>query len=85
MKKTLSIIGILVLGFFLLTAAWISPAVGESKKLGGDETPVAETIETPSFGTEDGVGAMEYSDVVESSALPEPAPQELSLDNYHPD
>ena len=99
MKTTLSIIGIVVLGFFLLTAAGISPAVGEVNKLGGDEGPVmvaSETasfgtedwigpIKTASFGTEDWVGAVEYSDVVETGTLPASARQELSLDDYYPD
>ena len=128
MKKTLSIIGIVVLGFFLLTAVGISPAVGESNKSFGAEdfvvassvTPsygaedfVVASLETPSFGTEDWVGpiktasygtedwvlasetasfgsedwveGMEYTDVVETAALPAPARQELSLDGYYPD
>ena len=56
MKTTLSIIGIVVLGFFLLTAAGISPAVGEVNKLGGNEGPVMVASETASFGTEDWIG-----------------------------
>ena len=64
MKTTLSIIGIVVLGFFLLTAAGISPAVGEVNKLGGDEGPVMVASETPSFGTEDWVGPKEQAPVV---------------------
>ena len=129
MKKTLSIIGIVVLGFFLLTAVGISPAVGESNKSFGAEdfvvassvtpsygaedfvvasleTPsfgaedcIVESLVTPSYGTEDWVLAsetasfgsedwvegMEYTDVVETAALPAPARQELSLDGYYPD
>jgi hypothetical protein len=64
MKTILSIIGILVLGFFLLMAAGISPAVGETNKLGGDERPVMEASETPSFGTEDWVGPEKQDPVV---------------------
>jgi hypothetical protein len=64
MKTTLSIIGIVVLGFFLLTAAGISPAVGESNKLNGDESPALEAMETASFGTEDWVGPKEQDPVV---------------------
>ena len=113
MKKTLSIIGIVVLGFFLLTAVGISPAVGESNKSFGAEDCVVPPLVTPSFGTEDWVGpiktasygtedwvlasetasfgsedwveGMEYTDVVETAALPAPARQELSLDGYYPD
>jgi len=53
MKMILSITGIVVLGFFLLTTAGISPAVGQSNKLGEDERPVMVASETPSYGTED--------------------------------
>jgi hypothetical protein len=57
MKTTLSIIGSVVLGFFLLTAAGISPAMGESNKSFGAEDFVVPSIETPSFGAEDFVVA----------------------------
>jgi len=53
MKTTLSIIGIVVLAFFLLTAAGISPAVGESNKSFGAEDFVVPPLATPSFGAED--------------------------------
>jgi hypothetical protein len=64
MKTILSIIGIVVLGFFLLTTAGISPAVGQSNQLGGDERPVMVASETPSFGTEDWVGPEKQEPVV---------------------
>lgn len=44
---------VVVLGSLLITLAGISPVVGESNKLGGDQRPVMEATETPSFGTED--------------------------------
>ena len=53
MKTTLSILGIVVLSFFLLTAAGISPAVGESNKSFGAEDCVVPSLVTPSFGAED--------------------------------
>jgi hypothetical protein len=64
MKTTLSVIGIVVLGLFLLTAAGISPAVGETNKLGGNEGPVMEASGTASFGTEDWVGPKEQAPIV---------------------
>jgi len=45
--------GIIGLGSLLIILAGISPVVGESNKLGGDERPVMEALETPSFGAED--------------------------------
>jgi len=107
MKTTLSIIGIVVLGFFLLTAAGISPAVGETNKLGGNEGPVMEAsgtpsfgtedwvgpkeqdpvvaVKTPSFGTEDWTGTMESSEAVGAGAIPAPACEDVSLDDYSPE
>ena len=85
MKMTLSIIGIVVLGFFLLTTAGISPAVGQSNKLGGDERPAMIASGTPSFGTEDWVGTMEFSEALGAGAIPESAPEKLNLDDYNPD
>jgi len=85
MKTILSIIGIVVLGFFLLTAGGISPAMGEINKLGGDERQVMVVSETPSFGTEDWTGTMESSEALGTGALPELAHEKLNLDNYNPD
>jgi len=45
--------GVVVLGSLLIILTGISPVVGESNKLGGDERPVMEATETPSFGAED--------------------------------
>lgn len=47
------------LGSLLIVLAGISPVVGESDKSGGNERPVMEAMETPSFGTEDWVGPVE--------------------------
>ena len=41
------------LGTLLIVLVGISPAVGQSDKLGGDERPVMAALETPSFGAED--------------------------------
>ena len=61
------------LGSLLIVLAGISPALGESDELGGTERPVMGAMETPSFGAEDWAATMEYSDVVGTGALPEPA------------
>ena len=65
--------GIIGLGSPLIILAGISPVVGESNKLGGDEKPVIKATETPSFGTEDWAEGMEYSDAVATGTLPAPA------------
>jgi len=99
--------GIVGLGAILTVLGGISPAMGQSNKLGGDERPVMEAMETASFGTEDWVGpkeqapvvametpsfateewveAVEHSDAVGTGAIPDPAGEELSLDDYNPD
>jgi hypothetical protein len=64
MKMILSILGIVVLGFFLVTTAGISSAMGQSNKMGGDERPVMVAAETPSFGTEDWVGPEKQDPIV---------------------
>ena len=51
--------GIIGLGSPLIILAGISPVVGESNKLGGDEKPVIKATETPSFGAEDYIVASE--------------------------
>lgn len=45
--------GVIGLGSLLIILTGISPVVGKSDKSGGDERPVMEATETPSFGTED--------------------------------
>jgi len=50
-----SVWGVVGLGALLILSAGISPAWGEINKLGGDERPVMEAVETASFGTEDWV------------------------------
>jgi hypothetical protein len=52
MKKQ-SAWGVIGLGSLLIILAGISPVVGESNKLGGDEQPVMEATETASFGSDD--------------------------------
>jgi hypothetical protein len=47
--------GCIGLGSLLVVLAGISPAVGESDKLGGTERPVMEAMGAPSFGAEDWV------------------------------
>ena len=56
--KKLWLWGGIGLGSLLIVLAGISPAVGETDKLGGTERPVM-AAETPSFGTEDWVGPIE--------------------------
>jgi hypothetical protein len=89
--KKLWLWGGIGLGSLLIVLAGISPAVGETAKLGGAGRPVMAASETPSFGTEDWVLAsetksfgaedwvegMEYSDAVATGTLPEPARSEL--------
>lgn len=67
--------GVIGLGSLLMVLAGISPVVGESNKLGGDEMPVMEAMETASFGTEDFIvpstpsfGTEDF--IVESSITP---------------
>jgi len=64
MKTTFPAIGIVVLGFFLLAEAVISPAAGGTNKMGGDEGQVMEASGTASFGTEDWVGPKEQAPIV---------------------
>ncbi len=47
--------GCIGLGSLLVVLAGISPALGESDKLGGTERPVMEAMGAPSFGAEDWV------------------------------
>ena len=77
--------GVVGLGAILTVLGGISPAKGQSNKLGGDERPVMEAMDTALFRTEDWVEGMEYSDTVGTGAIPDPASEELSLDDYHPD
>jgi hypothetical protein len=46
------LLGVVGLGSILTVLSGISPAMGEINKLGGDERPVMEAMETASFGTE---------------------------------
>ncbi|MDH3383751.1 MAG: hypothetical protein OEM42_06800 [Deltaproteobacteria bacterium] len=55
-----SVWGVVGLGALLILSAGISPAWGEINKLGGDERPVMEAVETASFGTEDWVPEIAY-------------------------
>ena len=73
--KKLWLWGGIGLGSLLIVLAGISPAVGESDKLGGTERPVMAASETPSFGTEDWVGGMKYKEAVGTGAIPAPAPE----------
>ncbi len=76
MKTTLSIIGIVVLGFFLITAAGSSQAGGWMHKSSGYEKPAKQEMETvyaPEF--EEG----EHGGVIETGALPNP-PRLLEID-----
>jgi hypothetical protein len=69
MKTTLSIIGIVVLSFFLLTAAGSSQAGGLMHKSSGQEKSAKQGVETvyaPEFEED------EYGDVIETGALPNP-------------
>jgi hypothetical protein len=73
-EKTMALGGI-GLGSFLIVLAGISPAVGETAKLGGAGRPVMAASETPSFGTEDWVGPIETpsfgaEDWVVASSIP---------------
>jgi hypothetical protein len=47
------IFGVIGLGSLLIVSGGISPAVGESNKLGEGKRPVMVASETPSFGAED--------------------------------
>jgi hypothetical protein len=51
--------GAIGLGSLLIMLAGISPAVGESNKLGGTERPVMEALETQFAGTPSQVAALD--------------------------
>ena len=60
--------GVVGLGALLIVLSGISPAVGEINKMGGEERPVTEAMETasPQFGT------WEYWLAEETGTLPRP-------------
>ena len=58
------LLGVVGLGSILTVLGGISPAMGEINKLGGDERPVMEAMETASFGTENWIGPKEQAPVV---------------------
>lgn len=74
-----------MLGALLVLFVGISPAGEGIDMLSGDERPVMEATESASLEIDAHPEPWERFDAVETGAMPKPAQEELSLDDYHPD
>ena len=61
------------------------PSFGTEDWIGPEEQAPIVAVKSPSLGTEDWTGTMESSEAVGTGAIPEPAPENLDLDDYNPD
>jgi len=93
--QRVSMTGVVALGALLVLFAGISPADMGTNSMGGDEalstaspeidahTEPWERFDAPEIDSH--AEPWERFDAVETGAIPKPAREELSLDNYYPD
>ncbi|MGB7971898.1 MAG: hypothetical protein WCF31_08015 [Candidatus Deferrimicrobiaceae bacterium] len=62
-----------------------SPSFDTEDWVGPKEQGPVVAVKPPSFGTEDWTGTMESSEAVGAGAIPAPACEDISLDDYSPE